>query len=40
MKMKAKLDVAAGVCLIADGWTSVNNNSILALTALFLGDEK
>jgi len=26
-KVKAKLDVAAGVCLIAVGWTSVNDNS-------------
>jgi hypothetical protein len=34
MKVKAKLDVAAGVCFIAVGWTSVNNNSSLALTAL------
>jgi hypothetical protein len=39
MKVKAKLDVAAGVCLIAVGWTSVNNNSSLVLTAHCLSEE-
>jgi len=38
-KVKTKLDVAAGVCLIAVGWTSVNDNSFLALTADCLGEE-
>lgn len=38
-KVKAKLDVAAGVCLIAVGWMSVNDNSFLALTADCLGEE-
>jgi hypothetical protein len=36
MKVKATLDVATAVCLTADGWTSVNNNSFLAVTAHFL----
>jgi hypothetical protein len=36
MKVKATLDVATAVCLTADGWTSVNNNSLLAITAHFL----
>jgi hypothetical protein len=39
MKIKATLDVATADCLTADGWTSVNNNSFLAMTAHFL-DEK
>jgi hypothetical protein len=39
MKVKATLDVATAVCLTADGWASVNNNSFLAITAHFL-DEK
>ena len=39
MKVKATLDVATAVCLTADGWTSVNNNSFLAITAHFLDEE-
>jgi hypothetical protein len=39
MKVKATLDVATAVCLTADGWTSVNNNSFLGITAHFLDEE-
>ena len=39
MKVKATLDVATAVCLTADGWTSVNNDSFLAITAHFLDEE-
>jgi hypothetical protein len=38
-KVKVTLDVATAVCLTADGWTSVNNNSFLAITAHFLDEE-
>jgi hypothetical protein len=38
-EVQAKLDVATADCLIADGWTSVNNNSFLAITAHFLDEE-
>jgi len=38
-KVKTKLDVDAGVCLIAVGWTSVYDNSFLALTADCLSEE-
>jgi hypothetical protein len=38
-KVKATLDVATADCLTADGWTSVNNNSFLAITAHFLDEE-
>jgi hypothetical protein len=40
MKVKATLDVATAVCLTADGWTSGNNNSFLAITAHFLDEER
>ena len=39
MKVKATLDVATAVCLTADGWTSVNSNRFLAITAHFLDEE-
>jgi hypothetical protein len=38
-KVKAKLDVAAGVCLIAVGWISVNDNTFLTLNAHCLGED-
>jgi len=38
-KVKTKLDVAAGFCLIAVRWTSVNDKNFLALTADCFGDE-
>jgi hypothetical protein len=38
MKVKATLDVATAECLTAGGWTSVNNNSFLAITAHFLDE--
>jgi hypothetical protein len=40
MKVKATVDVITAVCLTADGWTSVNSNSFLAITAHFLDEEK
>jgi hypothetical protein len=36
MNVRATLDVATAVCLTADRWTSVNNNSFLAIAAHFL----
>jgi hypothetical protein len=39
MTVKATLDVATADCLTADGWTSVNKNSFLAITAHFLDEE-
>jgi hypothetical protein len=39
MKVKATLDVATAVCLTADRWTTVNNNSLLAITGHFLDEE-
>jgi hypothetical protein len=39
MKVKATLDVATAVCLMADGWTSVNNTSFLAITANLFDEE-
>jgi hypothetical protein len=38
VKVKATVDVATAVSLTADGWTSVNNNSVLATTAHFVDE--
>jgi hypothetical protein len=40
MKVKATLDVVTAVCSTADGWTSVNNISFLAITAHLLDEER
>jgi len=39
-KVKSQLDNVSAICLTTDGWTSINNQCFMAVTAHFIDPQK